>query len=365
MVEFKKTARTKGEWVWIHDGSPVYTVTADLKTWTKQMYDGDAAVPTVIPAGAEIWNPFDDQRGIKAGGVLSFLAGAVTTTGAEHYIQGTLDGAAATNVMHFKHGRAQEGKWQQEATDDSFVDFSVAAVGCWVSEQVTLVNDASANEISFKNVDLQGRYPRTGFLSLEGLETTTLAKGMKIGKMEVFEDSTEDDDIKVLLEPEATAGIKVTVQYGSSAKLKSWLGIPTASAFSHLNVVAYPRDDSDDGFGTGVPYSTTAIPALDTTAVNGLFEIEYTAAYSAALTEGTEYEIRLRGASATAAGNDVGNEVAVAIATSGDGNPDITRVFNVTHGTKVFGVKWAVTAQDDSALVAGDANMTFRAIVFG
>lgn len=364
MVEFKKTARTKGQYFWIHDGSPVYTVNEALTDWSTVEYEGTSDPPTTSLTLEGLWNPFDGKRG--AGTILSVLEGAITTVGQEHYLEGTLNGAPDTKVIHFRHGRAQEGTWIQEVGDDSFVDFSTATIGCWVSEQVTFAPDGSAKTVTFKNVNLQGRYPRAGFLSLEGASGVNfpLAAGLKLGNMTVIEDSTEDDDVKVLLEPTATEGIKVTVQFGSEAKLAELLGT-TASTLTHLNVIAYPRDDSDDGFGAGLKHSANA-PAIETTAeTEGYFEQEYAGAFApTALTTGDEYEIRLRaGSSATAL---TGNEVVVGIATAGADHPNVTRVFNVTLGTKVFGVQWSITASDGStALANNDADLTFRAIVFG
>ena len=56
--------------------------------------------------------------------------------------------------MYFKHGRTQEGAWlQDDGVDDSFVDFSTARIGCWVSDQKKFDLSSSSTEIEFNNVE--------------------------------------------------------------------------------------------------------------------------------------------------------------------------------------------------------------------
>ena len=364
MVEFKKSARTKGEWIWIHDGSPVYTVDSDLKTWTKVEYTGTNDSPDA-PSNTAFWNPFDGKRGPYSGGMLTALESGITTEGSEHYMEGTLNGTTNTKVMYFKHGRAQEGTWEQDTEDNKFVDFSTARIGCWVSDQKSFTIASGLTELQFNNVDLQGRYPKTGFLAIEGIKLDSSdAMDWKLGDMTVYEDSSGDDDVRVLLEPDDTAGIAVKVHFGSESSLAELLGTDS-STLSYITVYAYPRDeDSDDGFGTGIRYATNAASIDTSDNADDYYENDFTAAFATALTAGIEYEIRLQGGSGQT--TDVGNEVVVGIATAGADNPSFTRVYNMTHGVKVFGVKWAITDDGGNTLAGADGNtMKARAVVFG
>ena len=254
----------------------------------------------------------------------------------------------------------------REVGEDAFVDFSTARIGCWISDQKSFSIAAALTELEFDNVDLQGRYPRAGFLSIEGIKLDSAdAMDFKLGDMEVYEDSGGDDDIRVLLEPDSTAGIAVKIHFGSEAKLAELLGT-TESDLSHITVYAYPRDedDEDDGFGTGIRHAANAVAVDNSANTDGYFENDFTTAFATALTSGDEYQIRLQGGSGQT--TNVGNEVVVGMATAGDGHPNFTRVYNMTQGVKVFGVKWAITDDGGSALAAADGNtMRARAVVFG